>query len=190
MAGKKTLYITISAALSIVLLWLLFSQIKTPELIQTLRQIYVPALFAYMGIALMAAVLRALRYKWLLRPYKIGWGNMMLVTFIRNSFVDLLPARLGALSYVYVLNRRLDFSFESATSSFVLSGIFDFLTLSPFLLLALLAVGLGSIDFSRSRPLGRCLCLFSHLFYYPLENCPVFRFASQNLSSRDQEIPL
>jgi len=164
MAGKKTLYISISAALSIVLLWLLFSQIKTPELIQTLGHIYVPALLAYMGISLAAAVVRALRYKRLLRPYKIGWGNMMLVTFIRNSFVDLLPARLGALSYIYVLNRRLDFSFESATSSFVLSGIFDFLTLSPFSLLALLAVGLGSIDLSVPALLA-VACVFFLIFF-------------------------
>jgi len=160
MAGKKTLYISISAALSIVLLWLLFSQIKTPELLQTLGHIYVPALLAYMGISLAAAVIRALRYKWLLRPYKIGWANMMLVTFIRNSFVDLLPTRLGALSYVYVLNRRLDFSFESATSSFVLSGIFDFLTLSPFLVLALLTVGFGSISVSLPALLAVAFVFF------------------------------
>jgi hypothetical protein len=117
-----------------------------------------------MGIALATAVFRALRYKWLLRPYKIGWGNMMLVTFVRNSFVDLLPARIGALSYIYVLNRRLGFSFESATSSFVLSGVFDFLTLSPFLVLALMAVGFRSMALSVPVLLAIALAFFLIFF--------------------------
>ncbi len=175
MAGRKSLYITISALLTIVLLWLLFSQIKAPELIQTLRRIYLPALLAYMGIALAASVVRALRYKWLLRPEKIGWGNMMLVTFIRNSFVDLLPARIGALSYIYVLNRRLDFPFESAASSFVLSGVFDFLTLSPFLVLALLGAGFGAITVSVPVLLGVALVLFLVIFLVLRKIVPLSR---------------
>jgi uncharacterized membrane protein YbhN (UPF0104 family) len=164
MPKKRIFYIAISVLLSLLLVWLLLSRVGTQDLIQTLRRISIPALLAYMGIALAAAVLRALRYKWLLRPNKISWGNMMLVTFIRNSFVDLLPARIGALSYIYVLNRRLDFSFESAASSFVLSGVFDFLTLSPFLVLALIAVGFHSIAVSIPALLAIAFVFFLIFF--------------------------
>jgi hypothetical protein len=97
-----------------------------------------------MAVSLMAAWLRAWRYRWLLRPQSISWPNMFLVTFIRNSLVDLLPARLGSLSYIYVLNKRLGFPFETATSSFVLAFVLDFLTISPFLIVSLLAVGPGA----------------------------------------------
>jgi uncharacterized membrane protein YbhN (UPF0104 family) len=161
---RKTVYIAISFGLSFVLVWILLSRVQTQDLIQTLSRISFPALLAYMGIALAAAVLRALRYKWLLRPNKINWGNLMLVTFIRNSFVDLLPARIGALSYIYVLNRRLGFSFESATSSFILSGVFDFLTLSPFLVLSLMAVGFRSLAMSVPALLAIALIFFFIFF--------------------------
>ena len=68
--------------------------------------------------------------------------------------------RLGSLSYIYILNKRLNISFNTATSSFVVAFIYDFISLSPFLILAILAVGLGTT--SLSTPL---ILLFSILFF-------------------------
>ena len=144
MFRNKTIYVALSAAVSAVLLWLLFSRINFADLASAFKQIFVPALAVYVAVALTGAWLRAWRYKWLLRPQPVGWGNILLVTFIRNSLIDLLPARLGSLSYIYILNRRLGFSFETATSSFVLAFVLDFLTISPFLIISLLAVGIGA----------------------------------------------
>ncbi|MBM3295698.1 MAG: flippase-like domain-containing protein [Candidatus Aminicenantes bacterium] len=138
---NRLVYVLISLAVSAVLLAVLFSQVRAEDFGRILAGIYVPALLAYVAVNLAAAAVRAWRYKILLAPARIGWGNMLLVTFIRNSFVDLLPARIGSLSYVYVLNKRLGFSFESAASTFVVAMVFDFLTLSPFILVSLLAVG-------------------------------------------------
>ncbi|NOR15648.1 MAG: hypothetical protein GQ544_08090, partial [Candidatus Aminicenantes bacterium] len=90
--------------------------------------------------------------------------NILLVTFIRNLFVDLLPARLGSLSYIYFLNQRLGYSFESAGSTFVVAFVFDFLTLSPFLVLAMLWVGLGS-SVAASLPLLATAVLFFLLIF-------------------------
>lgn len=141
MAKNRLVYVGLSLAVSAALLAVLFTQVRARDFGQTLASLYLPALLAYMAVSLASTWLRAWRYKWLLAPEKIGWGNMFLVTFIRNSFDDLLPARLGSLSYIYVLNKRLGFSFESAASTFVVALVFDFLTLYPFLLAALLAVG-------------------------------------------------
>lgn len=140
---RRIVYIAISLLLSVVLIAILLSQVKTEDIARTLRGIYVPALLAYIGIALAAAGLRAWRYKKLLAPLTISWPNMLLVTFIRNSFEDLLPARIGSLSYIYVLNKRLGFSFESATSSFVVAFVLDFLTVGPFVILAFAFAGFG-----------------------------------------------
>jgi uncharacterized membrane protein YbhN (UPF0104 family) len=144
MLKNRIVYIVLSAAVSLILLWLLFSQIRTEDVITTLSKIFVPALFVYTAIALLGAWLRAWRYKWLLQPQAISWRNILLVTFIRNSLIDLLPARIGSLSFIYVLNKRLNFAFETAASAFVVAFVLDFLTLSPFLVGAILAVGLGS----------------------------------------------
>jgi len=129
-----------------------------------------------MATALLAAWLRAWRYKLLLRPQPISWPNMFLVTFIRNSLIDLLPARLGSLSYIYVLNKRLGFPFEQATSSFVQAFVLDFLTLSPFLVLSVLAVGLGANSLSTPALLLVAFAFFLlvALVYWRL--IPVARF--------------
>ncbi len=164
MFKSKIVYILLSAAVSVSLLWLLFSQIKTEDVIQTLQRIYVPALIAYMLIALIGAWLRAWRYKLFLKPQPISWGNMFLVTFVRNSLIDLLPARIGSLSYIYVLNKRLGFPFEIATSSFVLAFFFDFLTLSPFLITAVIVVGLGKTSVSTPALLLVSLAFFGLIF--------------------------
>lgn len=149
MSKKRILSLIFSIMLSICLVWLLISRITVDDLVQTFSNIFYPAFFAFITISLFASVLRALRYKWLLSPTPIGFGNILLVTFIRNLFVDLLPARIGSLSYVYVLNKGLKYSFEQAASTFVVAFVFDFLTLSPFLILSMLMVGLGTISISN-----------------------------------------
>jgi glycosyltransferase 2 family protein len=141
---SKAAYIGLSVAVSAGLLWVLFSRVGARDVGAMLSNIYWPAVLVYASVALAGAWVRAWRYKRLLAPQAIGWGPIFLVTFIRNSLIDLLPARIGGLSYIYVLNKRLGLTFETATSSFVLASVLDTLTLSPFLILAGLSVGLGS----------------------------------------------
>lgn len=160
MPKSKALYVGLSAAISLALLWLLFRQVDARDVVTTLSQIYRPAVAVYAGVALAGAWMRAWRYRLLLAPQPIGWGNILLVTFIRNSLIDLLPARLGGLSYIYVLNKRLGFSFESATSTFVLASVLDTLTLSPFLILAGLSVGFGAGAISVPALLGLAAVFF------------------------------
>ncbi len=148
MSKKRLLSILLSITLSVFLAGLLLTRITVEDLIQTFSNIFHPALFAFFGLSLFGSVLRAFRYKWLLYPAPIGFGNILLVTFIRNLFVDLFPARIGSLSYVYVLNRRLKYPFEQAASTFLVAFVFDFLTLSPFLILSMLLVGLGTTSTS------------------------------------------
>jgi hypothetical protein len=102
---------------------------------------------------------------------------MFLVTFIRNSLIDLLPARLGSLSYIYVLNKRLGFPFETATSSFVLAFVLDFLTISPFLLVSLIAVGLGANTLSTPALLILAAVFFLLVFLVYWKLIPVARYS-------------
>jgi uncharacterized membrane protein YbhN (UPF0104 family) len=176
MPKNKFLYISLSLVISVILIWLLLFKIKIEDLIRTFQQIYWPALLAYMAVTLLGTGFRAWRYKWLLQPQPVSWANIILVTFVRNSLVDLLPLRIGSLSYIYILNKRLDFSFEMATSTFVLAFVFDFLTLSPFLILAILAVGLGTISISNFTLLFLALLFFFINFLILWKIIPVFSF--------------
>lgn len=161
MTRNRIVYIALSLVVSAVLVGVLLSQVRAQDFGRILSGIYVPALLVYMAVSLVSTWLRALRYKCLLAPQPISWGNMFLVTFIRNSFEDLLPARIGSLSYIYVLNKRLGFSFESAASSFVVAFVFDFLTLYPFLIAALLAAGFSGEVFPMGALLAAAVFFFA-----------------------------
>ncbi|HZX11675.1 MAG TPA: lysylphosphatidylglycerol synthase transmembrane domain-containing protein [Acidobacteriota bacterium] len=160
MKKKKVVSFMLSALVSMGLLLFLFSKIDFSNLVQTFQNIFVPALIGFMILSLMGSGLRAWRYKWLLLPQKISWKNIFLVTFIRNLFVDFFPARIGSLSYIYILNRKLKYSFEASSSTFVIAFLFDFLTLSPILIMAVFFVGLGTTILS-----GPLMIFLSILFF-------------------------
>lgn len=158
--NKKRISFFISIIVSLLLIWLLYRQIEFRDLVYTFTRIYIPALFIFFIIHLIGSWLRSWRYKMLLLPHKISWGDIFLTTFIRNLFVDLLPARVGSLSYIYVLNKRLNYTFESAASSFTFAFVLDFLTLGPFLILALFMAG-PVIKIQA----GSSLAVFSIIFF-------------------------
>lgn len=64
------------------------------------------------------------------------FGHFLLVTASRNMFVDMLPARLGELSYVSMLNRGYQVGLPACLTSLAVSFIFD---------LAALAIIIGGI---------------------------------------------
>lgn len=173
--NKKKISLLISIVVSLFLLWILYRQIEIRDLVYTFTRIFIPALCIFLVIHLIGSFLRAWRYKILLIPHKISWKNILLTTFIRNLFVDLLPARIGSLSYIYVLNKQLKFTFESAASSFTFAFILDFLTLGPFLILAIFMVGPGI-----KIQAGSSLAVFSAIFFVVIlvlymKIIPVFR---------------
>jgi uncharacterized membrane protein YbhN (UPF0104 family) len=163
---KRIFYFLLSLLISVALIWLLLSKIEAKDILRTFLNIHVPALLIFFTLSLAGSFLRAWRYKVLLSPRKISWGNILLVTFIRNLFADLLPLRIGSLSYVYVLNARLKYSVNAAASSFVVSLVYDFLSLSPFLALAILVLGLGNNPLST--PLLLLLSVVFFLFLLAL----------------------
>lgn len=172
---KKFLYFTLSLLVSIMLIWYLLSRIQIEDLSRTLSRIYYPALLIFIAISLLGVFLRAWRYRWLLSPERISWHNIFLITFIRNLFVDLLPARLGSLSYIYFINQRLGYSFETASSTFVVAFVFDFLTLSPFLVMAIVWTGMGSNVAASPALLAVAVLFFGIIFLLLWKLAPLLR---------------
>jgi uncharacterized membrane protein YbhN (UPF0104 family) len=82
-----------------------------------------------MAASLAGTLLRTWRYRLLFGRGLVRWPHLILATFVRNSFVDLLPARAGSLSFIYILNRRLSVPFETVTPFSSLLGLT--LTLGP-----------------------------------------------------------
>jgi len=141
---RRTSLIILSVILSVVLLFVLFRRVSPEDFLGMMTSIHLPALLVYMVINLAGAAIRAWRYRILLRPVPISWKDIFIVTLVRNAFVDLLPARIGSLSYLYVMNDRLEKPFGHTASSFAVSFVFDFLTLAPFVLMAAWVVGFST----------------------------------------------
>ena len=175
-ARRKPLTIAVSAAITVGLLALLFRAVPVGDLFKTLREIHIPGLFLYLAISLVATAAKAARAKWLLAPFRISWPDMFLVTFVRNGFEDLLPARLGSLSYVVVLNKKLGCPFETAASTLVVMLVFDFLTLSPFVLAALLLAGSAASILPGPLFIGLALGYFAVVLVIAWKIVPLTRF--------------
>lgn len=113
-------------------------------LVDALRGVQLPLVGAYLLAQIAQTLLRAWRYRLLLRgcgePQVPGLLPLTLVTAARNMFVDLLPARIGELSYVALLNRRYGVQARSAVSSLGLAVFLDFAALLA-VLAALLFLG-------------------------------------------------
>lgn len=172
----KALYIVLSLVVSVILMGILLKQIDPGDLKRTFLHIHLPSLFAYIGVYFISVWLRAWRYKILLCPQPVAWKHITLATLIRNCFDDLLPARVGSLSYIYVLNQRLGLPFKEATSSFIVAFVLDFLTLGPFLILAILAVGLGTAAIASPLVMGAAGLFFLLMLLVLWKIVPVLEF--------------
>jgi hypothetical protein len=175
-ALKRSLTFVLSAVITVALLAWLFASIPLKDLWTTLGRIHVPGMLLYLALSLIATAAKAARSKWLLAPYPISWKDIALVTFVRNGFEDLLPARLGSLSYVVVLNRNLGCPFEAAASTLVVMLVFDFLTLSPFVLAALLIAGSAARLLPGALLAALALGYFLAVLVLAWKIVPVMRF--------------
>ncbi|MBI4765568.1 MAG: flippase-like domain-containing protein [Deltaproteobacteria bacterium] len=142
MMGKKIFFLFFSFLTTGFLLYYVFSQpsgLSWKHLITRFNPFYAWAYLALYGAGLF---LRTWRYRLLIRAssqqIKVPFGELTLVTAVRNMLVDLLPARVGGLSYPLLLNRVVGVDLSHCLSSFTYGFIFDLISLGPLLGLAVL----------------------------------------------------
>lgn len=134
----------VSFLVSITLLIVLFYLIDIDDLISLFGRLDFRWVAVYVFLSLAGLLVRAERYRLLLGG-SLGTTGLFWVTTVRNLFVDLLPARSGALSYIYVLRKRYDVPLAAGTSTMLLAMIFDYIVFVPMLMgaLALSAADIG-----------------------------------------------
>ncbi|MGH7804342.1 MAG: lysylphosphatidylglycerol synthase transmembrane domain-containing protein, partial [Candidatus Binatia bacterium] len=136
--------------------WLL-SGIDRGALVDLVRRVDRPLFAVFVALSFAGLFVRALRYSMLLRG-RAGFWPVVGVTAARNFLVDLLPARIGSLSYVYLLTARVGVPLEPVLSSFVLSFVYDLLAMALLVGLAL-SLELGS--FQGAGTLAVLLAIFA-----------------------------
>ncbi len=136
-----------------------------PRLLGLLRSVSIPLIAGYAGFALVRTVLQTLRYRLILRsgePAVPGFLHLFLVTTSRNMFVDMLPSRLGELSYVAMLNRGHKVPVSSGLSSLAIAFLFDLAALAAIMAaFACLQLVLLKVQWQLMMSAVLVLCIFS-----------------------------
>ena len=125
-----------SLALTAILCSLLLRRVDARELADWLLRVDPRYYAGYVGLAVAGLLARSWRYQILIGRW-VGFWPIVLVTAARNFLVDLLPARIGSLSYVYLLTRRFGVPLEPVLSSFVLTFLYDLLAMTLLVGIAL-----------------------------------------------------
>ena len=153
---KTLTRLVVSAACSVLVLGLLLSlagslgaDVSPSDVVAALRSAIPTLVAAYALCQLAQAFARAQRARILLRaslppdtPVP-GLFRMLLVTFVRGACADMLPARIGELSYVAMLNRGCAVPAADCLSSLSIGLLFDFLALLAVLAVAIPAAAQG-----------------------------------------------
>ncbi len=160
--GRKNLFrFVASLVISAGLLVFLFRYIDVKALKNLFLHLYIPALLIYFALLVCGIIFRTWRYKLMLPGVSIGFLGLAGVTMIRNLFVDFLPARIGELSFIWVLNKRYKVAVELGGSAFVGAFVFDLIALFPLLVVAI------SLSPLHAQEVGKWLMvLFSGAFVF------------------------
>ena len=145
---KQLLRIGLSIGVSFAILGLLLKMVTTglddqqrPSVLSALQDTSLGMVFAVLIVYLITLFIRAYRYRLLLvmsgEQNVPSFRQMSMVTGIRNMIVDMLPARIGELGYVGLLNRGYGVKLQHCVSSLTISVAFDFVALLFVVLLIL-----------------------------------------------------
>ncbi len=95
---------------------------------------------AFLGLFGLGIAARTTRF-WILLGRAVPFRTVLSITLVRNLLVDLLPARLGELSYVYLVTTKGKRPLEDGVATLAIAFFLDLVALSPLVLAALLVVG-------------------------------------------------
>jgi uncharacterized membrane protein YbhN (UPF0104 family) len=112
----------------IIILYFFFRDITFNDIIKNFLRIPSGYLLAFVLLSLLGTFLRAWKYHILLAK-KLGFGDIFLITLVRNFSVDLLPGRAAALIFYSWLTKKKGIALEEGASSFVVSVFYDGLAL-------------------------------------------------------------
>lgn len=167
-----------SVALTAALCFVLLRRVDVHELADWLARVDRRYYAGYVALSMAGLLARSFRYHLLIGRW-VGFGPLVLVTAARNFLVDLLPARVGSLSYVYLLTRRFEVPLDPVLSSFVLTFLYDLLAMTLLLGVALV-LELGR--FAATVALGAVTTIFAIMVVLMFARLvPSLRFAAARL---------
>ncbi|MEM2918495.1 MAG: lysylphosphatidylglycerol synthase transmembrane domain-containing protein [Candidatus Altiarchaeota archaeon] len=142
---KKIIF---AIALTIALIYFLISQIDINELKKFLASISPELILLCFPLYIFSMLLRTLRFQMLLKM--IEFDKIFSIVCIYYLLINILPARTGELSYIYLLKKIKKIPLSEGIATLVITRILDFITVAVFFLISFYIISLSLSWFIQS----------------------------------------
>jgi len=136
---KFSLKDIITILLTIALVWFLINQIDDLDKLHTLYKIPATIILLTFFIYTFTYLLRAIRWKILLPSRKLTLLDLSAVSSIHILFNNLLPGRIGELTYPYLLKNKFQIPLEESMATLIIARIFDLISIILIFLISVLS---------------------------------------------------
>ena len=162
--GKNLIFFGFSLLVTVVVFRALFQQVSWSDVWTMVREMEMRWALGFVGCSLVMHLLRTVRYRLVLQASgeTTSFFPLMLVVIVRGMCVDMLPARLGELVYLFLMRTRLGIEWGAATASFALAFLFDLLALAPLVVVGAWFLGAAGMS-APMLALGGLLLLVASL---------------------------
>lgn len=131
---RPQLHFVLSFVVTAVLFGVVFSDLTTKDFMTLVAGIDRQMLVTYFGLSIIGLAARTWRYQLMLsgtlgQESTPTYWKLLVVSTVRNALVDLLPARVGELSYLY-MTRRYQVPLVSGIATLGLGIVFDLVVLA------------------------------------------------------------
>ena len=126
---SESLKILTSIIITIILVSTLLSQIQIADVITTLMSIDPVYLAMGFGLYLLSHFLRAMRF-YILFKGDIKLRDLFNIVCIHNMMNNILPARTGELSYIYLLKKYHNKNIGEGVATLLVARVFDIISIS------------------------------------------------------------
>ena len=137
--NRKTITKLSAVAITVALVAILLSQIRIADIITTLAGI--DPLYLIAGFVLYACsyFFRALRFHILLNG-EVGLRDLFNIVCVHNMVNNILPARTGELSYIYLLKKLHNKTTGEGIATLFVARVFDFIVISLLFFISALMI--------------------------------------------------
>ncbi len=129
----------VGAVITIVLLGILLSMIELETLGYTLGSVNPIYLLLGFMLYILIFILRAVRLNIILEN-KVSVRSLLNILFVHNMLNNIIPARMGELSYVYFLKEKENLPLNYGLSSLMIARIFDIIGIAFLFLISFFIV--------------------------------------------------
>jgi hypothetical protein len=137
--NSKILAKVVTVLITVILLILLLTQINLGDVITTLQNINSIYLIAGFILYTCSYFFRAWRF-YILLNRDVSIKNLFDIECLHNAINSLLPARMGELSYIYLLKRINNKTTGEGVATLVVARIFDFIALIILFFIAIILI--------------------------------------------------